>query len=283
MAELFKQLPTNLPEFQPGWVWLVGAGPGDPGLLTLLALHALQTADVIVYDALVDSTILELAGPNAALEYAGKRGGRPSPKQPDISRRLIALAKRNLRIVRLKGGDPFIFGRGGEEALALTRSGIPYRVVPGISAGIGGLAYAGIPATHREINSAVTFVTGHAADGDVPGDLDWHAIATGSPVIVIYMPLRQLVPITDRLIAAGRNWAEPVALVSKASTAQQKVVITDLANCAAVAEAAGIQPPVLVVVGEVVRLHVALDWLGAISGRELDPDPLGTGPDTGDK
>lgn len=277
MAEPLENLLPESPPFEPGWVWLAGAGPGDPGLLTLHALHALRHADVIVYDALVDDRILNLAGRNARLEYAGKRGGRPSAKQQDISRRLIELARQDLRVLRLKGGDPFIFGRGGEEALALTRGHVPYRIVPGISAGVGGLAYAGIPVTHRNVNSAVTFVTGHAAHGDVPGDLDWRAIATGSPVIVIYMALRQLVPISEKLIAAGRNASEPVALVSKATTAEQRVFITDLANCAATAQAEQIQSPVIVVVGEVARLHKGLDWVGALGGRELDPDPLGTG------
>src|SRR3954465_8477009 len=171
----------NLPEFLAGSVWLVGAGPGDPGLLTALALHALDRADSIVYDALVDPRILALARPGASLEYAGKRGGRPSPRQADISTRLIALARQGNRVLRLKGGDPCVFGRGGEEALALARAGTPFRIVPGITAGIGGLAYAGIPVTPRDTNSAVTFLTGHDSGGDMPGALDWDAIARGSP------------------------------------------------------------------------------------------------------
>src|SRR5205085_7968998 len=182
----------DFPEFAPGSVWLVGAGPGDPGLLTALALHALDQADSVVYDALVDRRILELARPGAVREYAGKRGGRPSPSQPDISARLIRLAQAGHRVLRLKGGDPCVFGRGGEEALALAEAGIPFRIVPGITAGIGGLAYAGIPVTHRDINSAVTFVTGHGSGGAVPNAVDWPAIARGSPVIVLYMGLRHL-------------------------------------------------------------------------------------------
>jgi uroporphyrin-III C-methyltransferase len=150
----------GLPPVEKGWVWLVGAGPGDPGLLTVLALAALQQADVVVYDALVDESILKLARPGATIEYAGKRGGRPSPRQRDISLRLIELARAGKRVVRLKGGDPFMFGRGGEEALALVEARIPFRVVPGVTSGTGGLAYAGIPATHRDVNHAVTFVTG---------------------------------------------------------------------------------------------------------------------------
>ncbi len=161
-----------LPPFEPGWVWLTGAGPGDPGLLTLYALHALRQADAVVHDALIDPAVLGFARPGAILEFAGKRGGRPSSKQPDISRRLIALAAQGKRVLRLKGGDPFVFGRGGEEALALVRAGVPFRVVPGISAAIGALAYAGIPLTHRWTNSAVTLLTAHAAGGSMPDNLD---------------------------------------------------------------------------------------------------------------
>src|SRR5437016_7182291 len=175
----------GLPDFTPGSVWLVGAGPGDPGLLSALALHALAHADSVVYDALVDRRILALARPEAALDYAGKRGGRPSPSQPDISARLIRLAQAGQRVLRLKGGDPCVFGRGGEEALALAAAGVPFRIVPGITAGIGGLAYAGIPVTHRATNSAVTFLTGHNSEGEVRGGLDWAAIARGAPVLVV--------------------------------------------------------------------------------------------------
>src|SRR5215813_3604962 len=186
------EMPLELPRFEPGSVWLAGAGPGDPGLLTLLALHGLKHADAVVYDALVSPEILGLATPGTLLEFAGKRGGKPSAKQPDISRRLIQLAREGRRVLRLKGGDPFIFGRGGEEALALVAAGIPFRLVPGVSAGIGGLAYAGIPITHRDISSAVTFVTGHDATGLVPDSVDWEALARGAPVIVVYMELKHI-------------------------------------------------------------------------------------------
>ena len=154
-----QSLPFDLPKFEPGWVWLAGAGPGDAGLLTLHALNALRQADVLVYDALVGKEILDLVSGDCELEYAGKRGGKPSAKQRDISLRLVELAEQGKRVLRLKGGDPFVFGRGGEEALCLATANIPYRIIPGISAGIGGLAYAGIPLTHRDINSAVTFIT----------------------------------------------------------------------------------------------------------------------------
>src|SRR5438552_5821501 len=208
----------QLPEFRPGSVWLVGAGPGDPGLLSALALHALAHADDVVYDALVDPRILRLARPGAALDYAGKRGGRPSPSQPDISARLIRLALAGNRVLRLKGGDPCVFGRGGEEALALAAAAVPFRIVPGITAGIGGLAYAGIPVTHRETNSAVTFLTGHDSDGEVPGGLDWDAVARGAPVLVLYMASRHLPNIVKKLLAGCRRSDEPVAIVSQATT-----------------------------------------------------------------
>jgi uroporphyrin-III C-methyltransferase len=251
-----------LPEFAPGSVWLVGAGPGDPGLLTALALHALERADTVVYDALVDRRILALAHPGAALEYAGKRGGRPSPSQPDISARLVWLARHGQRVLRLKGGDPLVFGRGGEEALALAAAQVPFRIVPGVTAGIGGLAYAGIPVTHRDIASAVTFLTGHDRGGGVPDSLDWTAIAR-TPVIVLYMALNHLERIAARLTAAGRPADEPVAIISRATTAEQRVVVTSLATAAADAATAGIEAPTIVVIGKVVRLRKALDWLGA--------------------
>lgn len=276
---LMDKLSFSLPEFEPGWVWLTGAGPGDPGLLTLYALHGLRSADVVVYDALVDKSILELAKPGCLMEYAGKRGGKPSPKQADISQRLIKYAQEGKRVMRLKGGDPFVFGRGGEEALALVGAGISFRLVPGISAGIGGLAYAGIPVTHRDTNSAVTFVTGHNQGGVMPNDLDWGAIAQGSPVIVIYMAIKHLAQISGALVAKGRRPDEPVAVVSKASTPEQRVLVTTLGTCAEDVADHGIEPPSLVVVGEVVRLRDGLDWLGALSGRVLTSDPLQRGQD----
>jgi uroporphyrin-III C-methyltransferase len=269
------ELPSiDLPAFAPGWVWLVGAGPGDPGLLSLYGLHALRQADVIVYDALVDTRILQLARPGATLEFAGKRGGRPSPKQPDISERLIRHARAGLRVLRLKGGDPFVFGRGGEEALALVAASVPFRIVPGITAGIGGLAYAGIPVTHRDTNHAVTFVTGHGVTGDVPDGLDWSALARGAPVLVFYMALKHLDTIARRLVDAGRDGSEPTAIVARAATPAQHVVETTLASAVADAAKAGLEPPAIVVVGEVVRLRGGLDWIGALAGRQLDPDPL---------
>jgi uroporphyrin-III C-methyltransferase len=272
-----ERVPYTPPVFEPGHVWLCGAGPGDPGLLTLHALHALQCADVVVYDALVSDGVLGLAAAGASLEYAGKRGGRPSPKQADISLRLVQRAREGKRVLRLKGGDPFVFGRGGEEALSLVAAGVPFRIVPGITAGIGGLAYAGIPVTHRDTNQAVTFVTGHDASGDVTG-VDWAALAGGAPVLVIYMAMKHLATIAERLVAGGRHADTPVAIVSNAALPDQRVLETTLGRAPADAESAGMSPPCVVVVGEVARLRAGLDWLGALTdGRVLVADPLGLG------
>jgi uroporphyrin-III C-methyltransferase len=271
-----ERLTFKMPELEPGWVWLTGAGPGDPGLLTLHALNGLRQADVIVHDALVDDRTLTLAGPDCEIIYAGKRGGKPSPKQPDISARLVKLARDGKKVLRLKGGDPFVFGRGGEEALALVAAGIPFRVIPGISAGIGGLAHAGIPLTHRETNSAVTFVTGHGASGDLPDGIDWLALAAGSPVLVIYMAIKHLGTIRRRLMEGGRFADEPVAVVSRASQPDERVLETTLGMCVEDVAAQKIEPPAIVVIGEVVRLRAGLDWVGALGGRILDADPLGT-------
>ncbi|MBU2486002.1 MAG: uroporphyrinogen-III C-methyltransferase [Alphaproteobacteria bacterium] len=265
----------NLPRMKPGEVWLVGAGPGDPGLLTLHAANALAQADVIVHDALVNADCLKLARTGALLEYAGKRGGKPSAKQRDISLRLVELAREGHRVLRLKGGDPFVFGRGGEEALTLVEHHIPFRIVPGITAGIGGLAYAGIPVTHRDTNHTVTFLTGHDSTGVVPDKIDWDGVARGSQVIVMYMAMKHIPTITSRLIAAGRDADEPVAFVTDASTATQNVLETTLARAADDVATSGLQPPAIVVVGQVVRLRPALDWMGAAAGRVLTADPLG--------
>lgn len=271
---MIDDLFAGLPALEKGSVWLVGAGPGDPGLLTLHAANALRQADVIVHDALVNEDCLKLARPGAVLEFAGKRGGKPSPKQRDISLRLVELARAGNRVLRLKGGDPFVFGRGGEEALTLVEHQVPFRIVPGITAGIGGLAYAGIPVTHREVNHAVTFLTGHDSSGLVPDRINWQGIASGSPVIVMYMAMKHIGAITANLIAGGRSTDEPVAFVCNAATPQQAVLETTLARAAADVAAAGLEPPAIVVVGEVVRLRAALDWIGALDGRKLAADPF---------
>lgn len=271
-----ERLTFKLPTLEPGWVWLTGAGPGDPGLLTLHALNGIRQADVIVHDALVSADVLSLAAPGCEIVHAGKRGGKPSHKQPDISARLVQLARDGKRVLRLKGGDPFVFGRGGEEALALVEAGVPFRVIPGISAGIGGLAHAGIPLTHRETNSAVTFLTGHGVTGEIPDGIDWSALAAASPVLVIYMALKHLGTIRGLLMAGGRAADEPVALISNATLPGQRVVETTLGRCVEDAADDGIEPPVMVVIGEVVRLRAGLDWAGAMAGRVLDADPFGT-------
>ncbi len=271
------QLPQGVawPEFTPGWVWLVGAGPGDPGLLTLHAVNALRQADVIVYDALVDERILAWAPPSVERVFAGKRGGKPSAKQKDISLTLVELAKRGLRVLRLKGGDPFVFGRGGEEAQTLVQHGVPLRVVPGITAGIGGLAYAGIPATHRDVNQSVTFLTGHDHTGEAPTAIDWGAIARGSQVIVMYMAMKHLDGIAKRLIAEGRDPDEPVAIVTRATAPDQHVLETKLSTAAADAAAANVEPPAVICVGRAVLLRQALNWAEGVAPRNLDP--LGRG------
>ncbi len=257
-----KNVPFALPEFAPGSVWLIGAGPGDPGLLTLLALHAIRSADVIIYDALVDPRILQTAKPGAEIVFAGKRGGRPSQRQPDITATAIELARGGKRVARLKGGDPFVFGRGGEEAQAFVAAGVPFRIVPGITAGIGGLAYAGIPLTHRGVAGSIAFVTGHqAADnrGDGAG-VDWAALAAACEVLVVYMPLGRLPAIVAALIAAGRPRDEPVALVSRATTPEQTVIESTLGDVTETATGVGIAAPALFVVGPVVPLRRTLSW-----------------------
>lgn len=253
-------MSLDLPSFAAGTVWLVGAGPGDPGLLTALALHALAQADVVVHDALVDPRIVALAKPGAEIEAMGKRGGESSPRQEEITARLIALARTGRKVLRLKGGDPFVFGRGAEEALALAQAGIPFRVVPGISAGIGGLAYAGIPVTAKQCNSTLAFVTGHDRDGEVPAGFDWDALARGAEVIVFYMGLRKVDTLVERLLAAGRRPDEPMAVVSKAATLDQRVLETTLGRLVADLAADPMPAPALLVLGGVVALRARLDW-----------------------
>jgi uroporphyrin-III C-methyltransferase len=268
------------PRLEPGWVWLCGAGPGDPGLLTLHALNALGQADVVVYDALVQEAILDWA-PGAERIYAGKRGGKPSPKQRDISLRLVDLARAGKRVLRLKGGDPFVFGRGGEEAQTLVQHGIPVRIIPGISAGIGGLAYAGIPVTHRDVNQSVTFVTGHDQSGNTPSSLDWEAIGRGSQIIVIYMGMKHIGQISRALISAGRPASEPVAVVTTATTKEQRVLETTLDRIEADIASAGLEPPAIICVGRAVLMRQVLDWQSQAAGQPpRNLDPLGRNDDT---
>jgi uroporphyrin-III C-methyltransferase len=247
----------RLPVFNPGEVWLAGAGPGDPGLLTLHAVNALAQADIILYDALVHDGVLGLARPQASLEFAGKRGGRPSPSQRDITERLIELAREGHRVLRLKGGDPFVFGRGGEEALGLVAAGIPFRVIPGVTAGLAGLAYANIPATTRDTNHGVILMTGQYAAGNERG-LDWAAVAATRLPIILYMGMTRLPEISQALLAAGMAADTPVAIVNNATTAKQRVFVSVLDRIVAEAAAQGFGAPSIIAIGEMVRLREAL-------------------------
>ena len=271
---MIDSLPSlSWPELLPGWVWLAGAGPGDPGLLTLHALNGLRQAEVIVYDALVDPSILDWA-PDAERIYAGKRGGKPSARQRDISLQLVDLSRQGRRVLRLKGGDPFVFGRGGEEAQTLVQRGVPIRIIPGISAGIGGLAYAGIPVTHRDVNQSVTFITGHDQSGEAPQSLDWKAISDGSQVLVIYMGIKHAARIAGALIDAGRPRDEPVAVVVNATLPTEQVLETTLGRLVADLAASGMEPPAIICVGRSVLMRQVLDWQGMARGaapRNLDP------------
>lgn len=233
--------------------------------MTLHGLNALQQADVIVYDALVDPAIL--AWSTAEKVFAGKRGGKPSPKQADITLRLIDLARTGRKVLRLKGGDPFVFGRGGEEARALIAADIPVRIVPGISAGIGGLAYAGIPVTDRDVNQSVTFITGHDQTGRTPSRLNWAAIARASDVLVIYMGMKHLDEIVHALLMAGRPGDEPLTIVADATSARQRVLETTLAGAPDALARTDLAPPAIICVGPIKRLPGLLEGLPATRDR----------------
>jgi uroporphyrin-III C-methyltransferase len=242
---------TGMPVFAPGHVWLAGAGPGDPGLLTLDALAGLAQADVVVHDALVDARVLALAGAQARLEFAGKRGGKPSAVQADISQRLVALARGGARVLRLKGGDPFVFGRGGEEAIALAAAGVPFRIIPGITAGLAALAAASIPATLRGVNRAVIFAAGHGADED----FDWAPLARAGAPIVLYMVMHNLERISARLQQAGLGAATPAAIVAAATTPNERVLVSTLEMLATDARQQRFEPPAIVVIGDIVKVR----------------------------
>ena len=243
---------------RPGEVWLVGAGPGDPGLLTLRAAEALRRADLVLHDALSGRAVLRLVRPGATLVGVGKRKGHAPMPQPKINARLIDGARAGQRVVRLKGGDPFVFGRGGEEAQALAAAGIPWRVVPGVSAGMAAPAAAGIPLTHRGVASAVTFVTGHDEAGGLPESIDWAALARVGGTIAAFMALTRLDEIALRLLAAGRAPATPVAVVAQASLPGQAVLHSTLGTCTLDARRAGLATPALVIIGEVAALSARL-------------------------
>jgi uroporphyrin-III C-methyltransferase len=241
-------LRGSVPVLAAGHVWLAGAGPGDPGLLTLDALAGLSQADVVVHDALVDERVLALAGAQARFEFAGKRGGRPSALQADISQRLIELARAGRKVLRLKGGDPFVFGRGGEEAAALAAAGVPFRVIPGVTAGLAALAAASIPATLRGVNRAVILAAGHGESDD----FDWGPLVRSGEPIVLYMAMRNLERVAAGMMRAGLAPQTPAAVISAATTAHERVLVSTIAHLAADARAQHFAPPAIVVVGDIV-------------------------------
>jgi uroporphyrin-III C-methyltransferase len=250
----------------PGTVYLVGAGPGDPQLLTLRAARLLAEADVVVYDHLVGSEVLELVGPGARRIYVGKQRSRHSWAQDDINALLVQLAGEARCVVRLKGGDPFVFGRGGEELQALAEQGVPFEVVPGITAACGVSAYAGIPLTHRDYAHSCMFVAGHLKDGSC--DLDWPALARPRQTVVIYMGLAGLPLICEQLIAHGLPPHWPAAVLEQGTLPGQRVVSATLATLAESVTAAGLESPCLTIVGEVVRLRAQLAWFEPAGQRE---------------
>src|SRR4051794_32581704 len=242
-------------------VFLVGAGPGDPGLLTLRAVELLRSADVVLYDRLIPPEALSHARDGAELVYVGKQGGGPQMPQDDIDRLLVEHGRAGRRVVRLKGGDPLVFGRGGEEALVLRDAGVAFEIVPGITAGVAAPAYAGIPVTHRELASGVAFVTGHEDPAKPDSALDWAALARFPGTLVFYMGVRALPRIAERLQAEGRPADEPVAVVERGTLAGQRTVLATLADVADKAKAAGLRAPAITLIGPVARLRDDLAWL----------------------
>lgn len=241
-----------------GKVWLVGAGPGDPDLLTVKAARLIAAADAIVYDHLVGPGILRMARPEARRIYAGKQSSKHTMPQSEINRLLVDLAREGLAVVRLKGGDPFIFGRGGEELETLADSGIHFEVVPGVTAAAGCGAYSGFPLTHRNHAQSVVFVTGHLKDGTV--DLDWPALARPKQTIVFYMGVGAATEICRQLIAHGLPSMTPAVIVRNATLADQRTLLATLGTLPRRIEESGIAPPALIVVGSVVALRERLNW-----------------------
>jgi len=256
-AKLLADNLSDFPDFPPGEVWLAGAGPGDPGLLTLHTLYALRVADDIVHDALVDPRILQLAGNQAKLIFAGKRGGRPSSEQVDINELLIERARMQRRVLRLKGGDPFVFGRGGEEALALTRAGLRFRIIPGITSGLAAAALAGIPATMRDTNHAVILVTGsRSADGTSVAE--WEKLASVGQPIIVYMPMANLPDIMSAFERGGMAHDTPAVVISSSTTSEESIIETCLGTAAADAARQGISAPAIVIVGAIAGMRQKL-------------------------
>ena len=253
---LIDEIFAGMPRFNDGEVWLAGAGPGRASMLTLECLYALKHANHIVYDALINTQILSWGNKDAELIFAGKRGGKKSIQQDDITDHLITHAQQGKKILRLKGGDPVTFARGGEEALKLNAANIPFRILPGITAGIGGLAAAGIPLTQRESNVNVMFLTGHALTGSVPDHLDWHAISKAADVMIWYMAVKHFAQIAENLLHAGRNPQDAVAFISHASLPNQQVQITQLQHATDIASQ--IPTPAIIAIGPIVELHSIL-------------------------
>ncbi|HEV3227870.1 MAG TPA: uroporphyrinogen-III C-methyltransferase [Solirubrobacteraceae bacterium] len=249
--------PTDSPEPR---VYLVGAGPGDPGLITTRGLELIERAEVILHDRLIPRSLLAVASPAALIIDVGKMPRGPSVSQSDTEALLLEHARAGRLVVRLKGGDPFVFGRGGEEALALSAAGIPFEVVPGVSAGVAAPAYAGIPVTHRDRASAVAFVTAHEDPGKPDSALDFGALAAFPGTLVFYMGVRELPAVVDRLIAAGRSPEEPAAVIERGTFPEQRVVSGRLADIDRIAAAAGIGPPAITVTGPVAALRDQLAW-----------------------
>src|SRR5262249_13942034 len=246
-----------------GHVWLAGAGPGDPGLLTLDALAGLKQADVIVHDALVTERVLALARREARLVFAGKRGGKPSANQTDITRHLVAFARAGERVLRLKGGDPFVFGRGGEEAIALAAAGVPYRIIPGVTAGLAALSAASIPATMRGINRALIFAVGH----DSEDSFDWAPLVRSGQPIVLYMGLHNLERITAAMQRSGLAAQTPTAVIASATTPAQRIIVSTLERVAVEACALKLEPPAVIVIGEIVAARDQLLGIVASVGE----------------
>jgi uroporphyrin-III C-methyltransferase len=244
---------------QCGKVYLIGAGPGDPELITLKGLRYLRSADVILYDRLISPELLAEARPSAELIFVGKEAGCHSLVQEQINALLIYYAQRNRIVARLKGGDPFVFGRGGEEAQALADAKVPFEIIPGISSAIAVPAYAGIPVTHRDHTSSVTIVTGHKGHTASPA-VNWKALAALGGTLVILMGVKALPHFTEQLIAHGMNGDIPAAVIQNGTTPQQRVVTGTLATIAACALKEGLSTPALTVIGSVVTTHEALSW-----------------------
>jgi uroporphyrinogen III methyltransferase/synthase len=256
---------------RPGKVWLVGAGPGDPGLITVRGRDLLQQADVVLYDALSHPALLDVCPPSVELRDVGKRGGSKNPTQDWITSQLIELAREGRQVVRLKGGDPLLFARGAEEALALSAAGIEFEMVPGVSSPVAAAAYAGIPMTHRDLSSSVTFITGHDREGKSWSPDAWKRLATATETICVLMGMQRIDDITRAIIEGGRSPSTPAAVVMWAARPAQRVVTAPLAEIAEAARQAGLTNPALIVVGDVVSLRESLRWYDRqpLFGRRL--------------